>query len=362
LLTSGASAGLAAAFNAPLAGVMFALEELHKNFSPAVLMAAMAASITADIVTRVVFGQNPVFNFAGLPVLPLEYYGYLFLLGIIAGLLGIIFNKTLLATLEIYEDLRGVPLVVKIAFPLLVGGAAGFYLPEILGGGNDLIGNIGLGHLGSSMLFLLLIAKFFFTMLSYGSGVPGGIFLPTLVIGALVGGLFGDLATQFVSVSPEYTGNFVVLAMAAYFSAIVKAPITGSILITEMTGSFNHLFAFSAISMTAYLVADILKSRPIYEELLERSLRKSHISVQSEKPKVVMELGVCVGSRLDGSKVKDIGWPEQCLLVSIKRGELEIVPKGDTKIIAGDFVYVLSNEGQLAALRVLAGECLQVSR
>ena len=96
LLTSGASAGLAAAFNAPLAGVMFSFEELHKNFSPTVLMAAVAAAVTADVVTQQFFGYSPVFTFVGLSVFPTGFYGWVVLLGIIMGLFGVLFNYCLL--------------------------------------------------------------------------------------------------------------------------------------------------------------------------------------------------------------------------------------------------------------------------
>ncbi|HEX3012003.1 MAG TPA: chloride channel protein, partial [Syntrophomonadaceae bacterium] len=103
LITSGASAGLAAAFNAPLAGVIFALEELHKNFSPPVLMSAMAASLTADFVSRHFFGMKPIFDFHVLPVLPPRYYLYLIILGLVTGLLGVFFNWSLLKMQDVYK-------------------------------------------------------------------------------------------------------------------------------------------------------------------------------------------------------------------------------------------------------------------
>ncbi|EGO61738.1 H(+)/Cl(-) exchange transporter ClcA [Acetonema longum] len=346
LLTSGASAGLAAAFNAPLAGVMFALEELHKNFSPAVLMAAMAASVTADWVSQLAFGQKAVFNFERLTALPPGYYGHVITLGVIAGLGGILFNQCLLRSLDLYDRQRVLPKIMQAAFPLLVGGLAGLILPEILGGGHELIGGISAGHYDLPLLFVLLAAKFSFTILSYGCGVPGGIFLPLLVIGALLGGSFATVSIQWTTIQVEYVNNFVILGMAALFAAITKAPVTGSILIMEMTGSFSHLFPLITISMTAHLVADIANSPPVYEALLNRSLakQKPQTLAGSSERQTVAELVVCLDSKLDGKYIKDVAWPDSSLLVSIKRGEAEIVPKGDTKILAGDYLYILTDE------------------
>jgi len=358
LLTSGASAGLAAAFNAPLAGVLFSLEELHKNFSPTVLMSTVAAALTAAVISQHYFGPNPVFNFIDLPIFPVQYYGFLILLGIITGLLGILFNKVLIKTLDIYEKQCLLSGIGRIAVPLALAGIAGFLLPDILGGGNNLVDAISSNQFTVTLLVILLIAKFIFTMISYGSGVPGGIFLPMLVIGALIGGVFNHVLIQSLGFNPYYSANIIVLSMAAYFTAIVKAPITGSILIMEMTGSFNHMLSLIIVSMTAYLVADIAKSKPIYEELLERSLIKRgkvpmHLTLEK---RMVIEIVISSGSKIDGRQVKNIGWPLHSLLISIKRGDLELVPKGETRIITGDFLYILTNIDQAANIRKLADQ------
>lgn len=360
LLTSGASAGLAAAFNAPLAGVIFSLEELHKNFSPTVLMSTVAASLTATVVSQSFFGDNPVFDFSGLPIFPVRYYGLLIMLGIITGLLGIVFNRVLVKSLDFYGKQKLLSGMNKAAFPLVIAGIFGFVLPDILGGGNNLVADIASGKFNLTVLSVLLVAKFLFTMISYGSGVPGGIFLPMLVIGALTGGVFSEAIIQLGVMDSYYGTNIIVLAMAAYFAAIVKAPITGSILIMEMTGSFDHMLSLIVISMTAYLVVDIAKSKPIYEELLERSLTycgKSPAHIVSQK-RMLIEVVVCIGSKLDGKQVKNINWPLHCLVVSIKRGEIELVPKGDTRIITGDYLYVMVNADQIPKIHELTGECI----
>lgn len=363
LITSGASAGLAAAFNAPLAGVIFAMEEVHKTFSPSVLMSAVAASLTAAFVTEKAFGARPIFDFHALVVLPFGYYGFLIILGIITGLFGVLFNKTLIKTLNKYDAISFIPKSLIPVIPLLICGVLGFILPQTLGGGDKLIDSLSQIHFSILMLLVLLVVKYLFTMLSYGSGVPGGIFLPLLVVGALTGDVYGQLLVKFLHINPIYVTNFIVFAMAAYFAAIVKAPITGSILITEMTGSFTHLLALIAISMTAYVVTDILNSKPIYEELLHRALAKrkaEEVYGHEAGNKVIVETDVCIGSQLDGKTIKEVSWPLNCLIVSIRRGDIELIPNGNTKIKAGDTIYALVDEAKLGEIKpsllLLGGE------
>ncbi|MEN6348846.1 MAG: ClC family H(+)/Cl(-) exchange transporter [Syntrophomonas sp.] len=350
LITSGAGAGLAAAFSAPLAGVIFALEELHKNFSPPVLMSVMAASLTADFISQHFFGIKPIFDFHVLPVLPFKYYFYLIILGIVVGVFGVVFNWALLKTQDIYKKQKVIPPGFHAVFPLLVSILVGLYLPACLSGGNNLINTLSSGHFSIFMLVILVIVKFLFTVVSYGSGAPGGIFLPLLVIGALSGSIFGNVVVNWAGVSPDYVNNFIVFAMAGYFTAIVKAPITGSILITEMTYSFSHLLPVIIVSIAAYVASDILNGKPVYDQLLQRMLanKSEFINREDLQKKTLLEIAVCLGSVCDHQQVKDLKWPANCLLVGVRRGEAEIIPHGETIILAGDYLNILTNEAQAA--------------
>lgn len=350
LITSGASAGLAAAFNAPLAGVMFSLEEVHKHFSPLILLSAMSASLTADFISKHFFGLKPVFSFHNVTALPLDKYGYIILLGIIVGIFGVLYNYTLLKTQDIYGKLKWLPIKYRPIVPFIAAGILVLFLPQVLGGGHSLIDSLTNGNFTMKMLLIILIFKFLFSMLSYGSGAPGGIFFPLLVLGALTGAIYGNLIVHFTGFDPKYINNFIMLAMAGYFTAIVRAPITGSILITEMTGSFSNLLSLSVISLVAYAVADFLKSEPIYESLLERLLKNNgQYEFDGEgKNKVLLEIPVNLASIMDGKKIKELKLPNNCLLVGIRRGEKEIIPKGTTSIRSGDCLIVLVDENNAA--------------
>lgn len=274
LMTAGAGAGLAAAFNAPLAGVIFGLEEMQKTISPALLLTGITASITAATVTEVVFGISPVFAMGYLLPLPLNLFDVLVVAGMVIGLLGRLFNIALAYSLNTYSRL-GLSGMKKPLVPLALAGILGFVLPEILGGGNLLVDSLVVTDYTIGFLCLLFVGKFLFTMICFGSGVPGGIFLPMLVLGAAGGAVLAKLLVLAGLLPAMYYADIIVFGMAAYFSSVVKSPVTGSILILEMTGSFQHMLALLVVSLTAYVISDLTGGRPVYDELLDRALGKN---------------------------------------------------------------------------------------
>lgn len=354
LITSGASAGLAAAFNAPLAGILFSLEELHRNFSILVLLPSMAAAITATIISRILFGSNSIFNIPDLQLMPINYYGIIIIVSLIAGFIGVIFNKGLLNIHKFYNLSFFKTALHKIIFSLLTAGILGFYLPQVLGGGNSLIAYITENNLSLQLLLVFFIGKLIFTFISYGCGVPGGFFLPMLVIGALVGSILANIFTTYGIVEPIYTTNIIVISMAALFSASVRSPITGTVLIMEMTASYQQLFFLAIASMLAFVIAELCHNKPIYEELLNRMLNNKKHTTENLEQRNLLELVICSDSALANKTIKDIAWPNNTLLVDIKRGERQIVPFGDTKLLAGDFIYILTENEHIQTLQNLA--------
>ncbi len=351
LTTSGASAGLAAAFNAPLSGVMFSLEEIHKNFSPLALLSAMAAAMVADFVSKYFLGLTPALNISSVKPIPLNYYWTLILLGIIVGVGGVIFNSGILTGQRIYEKFKGLKVQYKAIIPFVITGFVGIFAPLLLGGGHELIMNLPEADFTVITLSIFLIVKFILLIICFGSGVPGGIFFPLLVLGALVGNIFGLLVCTSLGIPKLFIVNFIILAMAGNFSSIVKAPITGIVLICEMTGSFEHLLSLAIVSIFAYITSDLLKSHPIYESLLDNILRKNgEILKESDRSKTLLEFVIHIGSELEGEFIKNINWPEECLLVAIKRGNKEILPKGDIKLLGGDYIVAMVDENRVSCV------------
>ena len=345
LMTCGAGAGLAGAFSAPLAGVVFSLEELHKNFSTEILLSTMAASITSDFVSSNIFGLSPVFELHIEGRLPLSRYWMVILLGVVLGLFGVFYNWMTSAVQDLYDKLPRKAMRVVVPF-LCAAGFAVLY-PHALGSGHSLVAEAAGGDYALKALLVLLAAKFFFSIISFGSGVPGGIFLPLLVLGAITGGVFADAAGGLAGYEELYLANFVILGMVGYFTAIVRAPITGVLLITEMTGDFKNFLSLSLVALVSYLVADILKGQPIYDQLLYRMLSKDSDYGTTEETgshKVLLESDVYIGSPMDGEKIEEMLLPPGCLVVSVQRDKHEIVPSGSTMLKGGDKLVLLCSQ------------------
>lgn len=359
LITCGASAGLSAAFNAPIAGVIFALEEVHMNFSPLIMISALTSSLVADFVSKEFFGLKPVFNFSGIDSLPLLDYYHLVLLGVLIGVCGLLFNKGLYFFQDLYQKITWLPAQARPIVPFVLAALLGLTIPSVLGGGNGLVNQLVTSPYSVTFLLLLLAAKFLFTMISYGSSAPGGIFLPMLVIGGLIGTLYCKVANGFMGGAPLNEAFFLIVAMAGFLTASLKAPITGIILITEMTGSFTNLLPIGIVCLTAYMMAEVFRSQPVYEVLLERFLHgKKAMGKSGSTDKVILEIPVHQGSRLDGVCIGAFQWPAHCLIVSVKRGTEEIIPTGGLMLQAGDSLVILTSERQspfvLEAVRQVA--------
>lgn len=344
LITAGASAGLSAAFNSPLSGIVFALEEIHRNFSPLVLLSAMAAAISADFISKNFLGMETALNFNEMSALPLKYYWVLIILGFITGVMGVIFSKGIYLFQDIYSKLTKIPIEIKIMIPFIITAIIGLTLPILLGGGHELIMDLNSEKHDISFLIILYLVKFLLLLICFGSGVPGGIFLPMLLLGAIIGNAIGVFSVDILGINNSFMINFITLGMAGYFAAVVKAPITGIVLIMEMTGSFTHLLSLSVVVIIAYITSEALKNQPIYEVLLERLLKRVGVSdEENNAKKTIVEFVVEMESIVEGKYIYEINWPKDCLLVAIKRGDKEIIPRGSVKLISGDYIVVLVN-------------------
>ena len=216
LLTCGASAGLSAAFHAPLAGVMFSLEEVHKNFSVSVLVSVMTASLTADFISSTVIGTDSVFQFEIIKILPPEYYGMIVCLGIILGVLGAFYNWFTLKIQGLYNKAKFLNTTGKLMIPFFCAGILGFTAPELLGSGHALLEYLTAKDVMLGTVIFILAGRFIFSAVSFGSGAPGGIFFPLLVLGGFIGGAFATVGVQYFDLDMIYINNFVVLAMAGW--------------------------------------------------------------------------------------------------------------------------------------------------
>ena len=345
LLTCGAGAGLSAAFHAPLAGVMFSLEEVHKNFSVSALLSVMTASLTADFLATAVLGTDSIFQFTITRELPVHFYWMVLGLGVLLGALGAFYNWFTLKVQSLYDRATFLNSTGKILIPFFCAGVLGFTVPELLGSGHDLIERLTSVDMLLGTAVFLLVGRFLFSAVSFGSGAPGGIFFPLLVLGGYMGGIFAMAGIRLWGLDPVFLNNFVLLAMAGYFAAVVRAPLTGIILIFEMTGTLTQMLSLSVVSIVAYVTATLLGSRPIYESLLDRLLlRRGEKPPKEQGEKMLMHFAVSRGSRIEDLTIGEVRWPENCLLVAVERGSQEIIPRGKTRLLAGDVIVTMTDE------------------
>lgn len=278
LLAAGAGAGLATAFNAPLAGVVFVLEELRHDLAPAVLTPVVIASVAADALVRVFFGPSPIYRVETHSPLPLEGLMVSAVIGLTAAVIGTAFNRGLVLSLDLFAHLasRG---AVAAAFAVgALMGLASVWDPLLVGDGHALVERILLTDLLASTLVGLLMVRFAMTLLSYGCGSPGGIFAPLLVLGAANGRCVGALFSHLMPALALHLSVFTAIGMGAAFTAIVRAPLTGVVLTISLTGRHDLVLHLMLASVVAGLAAEAMGARPIYDLLLERAFGKRDLS------------------------------------------------------------------------------------
>ena len=283
LLAAGAGAGLATAFNAPIAGAVFVLEELVRRFDVRITIATLGASASAIGVARVVLGNTSDFSvdvppYAGFGTLPFHLA-----LGVLAGVLGILYNRTLLGMLAVGDRFRRWPVEARAGAVGAAVGALGWAMPNLVGGGDPITQRTLVGVESAGLLAALFAARFVLGGVSYAARTPGGLFAPMLVLGAQSGvwlgmlfrGLLPDLAPD-----PTVLG---VVGMAAFFTAVVRAPVTGIILVTEMTSSFTQLLPLLGASFAAMLVPTLTGDAPIYDSLRESAAHTRSLEDPEER-------------------------------------------------------------------------------
>jgi CIC family chloride channel protein len=267
LLAAGAGAGLATAFNAPMAGAVFVLEELVRRFETSIAIAALGASATAMVIARLFLGDMPEFQVEALPYTWSPANVLFFILGIFAGLAAVAYNQTLLGTITAVDRLNRLPVELRAA---LIGGGVGMLAwasPGLVGGGESLTQQTLSGELSLGLVPLAFLIRFGLGSVSYAARTPGGLFAPMLVLGAQLGTFFGSICRIVIPSLDIPPVAFGVVAMAAFFTGVVRAPVTGIVLITEMTGSFTLLLPMLGACFTAMLIPTLMRNEPIYESL-----------------------------------------------------------------------------------------------
>ena len=351
LVTCGAAAGMSAAFHAPLTGVLFAVEEIHKTFSAPLVVSAMTASVAADFVCSQIVGQTPVIHFVTYVAIPHELFASIVLMGVGCGIVGTLHNVGMFSLQEmVFDRITKHAPYLRLAVPFALAGAVAYFYPDLMCGGDAIIEHlVDIDARSIGMLMLLLLGKYLFTSICFGSGAPGGTLLPLVVMGALVGAIYGIVASRYVGVPTAYESEFIVLGIAGLFASVIQSPVTAVVLVFELTGNLNALLAATTVSLIAYVTSSLLKNQPFYEHLSQRLLGEidsGDNDVAEKGTMVARTYQVGIGSFVESRTIQEIPWPKDMIVVSISRAGNECIANGQTRIEALDTLTVLMNAEQ----------------
>lgn len=279
LLATGAAAGLSAAFNAPLAGILFIIEEMRLQFRYSLISikAVFIGVITSSVVYQYFNGAASVIQIGRLQAAASDTLWLYLLLGMLFGVVGVAFNALIFRIQDLFQRLHGGNLRRILLIGGLLGGVCGLLgllQPAAAGGGFGLIPAAALGHYTLGMLLFIFLSRIVTTLLCFCSGAPGGIFAPMLALGTLAGTAFGMAAAALFPHYGLQPGAFAIAGMGALFAATVRAPLTGIVLVLEMTDNYQLILPMIITCLGATLLAQFLGGQPLYSTLLARTLQR----------------------------------------------------------------------------------------
>lgn len=364
-ITGGACAGLAVAFNAPLTGILFAFEEAHRRFTPSIFICAFSSVLTA-IITR-----NALFAAMHMPVteafeafvftskaLPITGYLFVALAAVVSGLFGVGFYKLALLLRKLFSKITVLHGAVRMLIPFLFAGVVGLISVYAMGGGHTLIEALGTHGTDAEMsvrsifgspivvtLIIVLVLRLLATAINLGAGVPCGIFIPMLALGACMGALISKLC-GVMGMNAVFSDCIVMISMATFFTAVVKAPLTSIVMVVELTWQFTLLVPVILGVSIGYMISEVFRLKPLYEAMLETFMDDGKLKLKRRTYSTTVE----EGSIATGQAIRDILWPGNLLIRSIKRDGVAIVPSSDTVLLVGDEI---SAQAETTSLEIL---------
>jgi CIC family chloride channel protein len=267
LLPVGAAAAVAAAFNTPLAAVVFALEEIVGDLHAPVIGAVVLASATSWAVLRLMLGNNPLFKVPQYQLVhPVEFVVYA-VLGVAGGLVSVAFTRLLLGLRQRFLRLPRKTLWFQPVAGGLLVGLLGWFVPQVLGVGYGYVGTALNGNMAFRLMALLVVLKLVTVATSYASGNAGGIFGPSLFIGAMLGGCVGTVAHHLFPAYTATPGAYALVGMGTAFAGIVRAPMTSVLMIFETTQDYAVIVPLMISNLVSLFISSRLQKEPIYEAL-----------------------------------------------------------------------------------------------
>ena len=359
IMTGGACAGFAVATAAPVTGILFALEEAHKRFTPMIFLMAMSSvlfGVTASNLWTLLLGEHAhaLFNLTvKMGAFEMSDIWVPLILGVVIAIVACGYNLFVFIIGKTYDTkLKRIPqwarLIIVFVLTAVIGLLAfgNFQGTDALGGGGGLISKLAGNRLAEvnfswKIIFVLLIIRFLMIAFSTGSGATGGVFIPMLSIGALLGALFAELFVK-VGMSEDLYSTVVMLSMCAFMGACTRAPLTALVFMVESTWSFTNLFYVAITVFISYFLCEIVNVEPLYDVLLERMIHKQNHGKTHQILR--MEFVVQQGAFAIGKAVRDILWPSNTKVSEIVAADnvKRMDDDGEKKIHVGDTLTIIT--------------------
>lgn len=262
-ILGGCSAGLAAAFSAPFAGICYVYEVMKEKLDPVLFTFLLAGSFGVYVSEIQIFGLGLMLPFGASPLPDPLHFIWLVPLGIFAGLMGCAYSYALHTSMDLYGSQNLLSPCLRPLIVFLMAGIMLFIFPAITGEGLSIFSSIKAGHALLGYLCVFLLAKLLFTAFCYGSGIPAGVMVPVLCVGGVTGGIYADILLKLGLISPALVDGFIVMGMAGSFASAERAPITALLLVLEMTGTWNTAPGMLLVVALANLCSHLLKAKTI---------------------------------------------------------------------------------------------------
>ena len=340
IMTGGASAGFSIATSSPISAILFAMEELHKHFSPILLSVASMSVITAQITAKALaslgIGDTVFLSLPHIDALPTNRLFAPIILGIIAGVASIFFSRLY----HLVDRLMRIvlqKLSIKIILPVLFAAVSvvGFFFADALGSGHSLIHTLLTPGAAWYVLILLFLVRALGMMISNTSSATGGVFLPTLAFGAIIGALCADAMISLGWIGEEYYVLMVVLGITSFLGATSRIPLTACVFGVEALGGNHNILSLVIVTTVALLIVESSGLEDLTDKIIDAKL---HQITKGKQPyDVEVPLTVCRKAFVVGKELRDVLWPNSCVVVSVTRAKTS---KNHAVISEGDVITV----------------------
>jgi len=345
IMTGGAGAGFAVATGAPLSGILFALEEIHKRFTPMLVLTVSVSVVSATYVNQIlctVFGIDPnLLHIGELAQFELSHIGYLMLLGVIIAIGVGVFDASIGIFGKLTRKFSGIfTAPVKVIAVFLITGVLAFWFSEGAYSGHDVILESAKNSKTALLLLALLAIRLVMMLFVTDSGTTGGIFIPTLAIGSLVGAICGKLLV-YLGMPEVLFSAAVILGMCAFIGGTLRAPLTASVLFLELTGQFTNLLFVAVVVFLVSFITELFNLKPFYDMALEKM---EHAQNGGKTPRIAhFKMKISENAFVIGKAVRDIMWPPSSVVISITRADdtrQDMDNDGEKKLYGGDTIIV----------------------